>query len=313
MPPEAAVATADVVDPFEANAKQILAGPGSTNAVTPQPESTTPTTEAEPTGSDEAKAEGATEGTPEGAAAESHDGAKEAGAEDGTATKSEDPYAALRAEVQRDPALALVPAIRERLGLPALPETAPATTDKAVVFDGIPSDEDLLKVYQEKMKAGDELGAIKAVSDASAQRATVALVSLMERRQALEDFKRRHPDYQKHEPAMVAQLERLKARGIQPHQVDPEELWRLAVRPGPAPKQPMAAATEAVKAAAAKAAATTKAAAASAAAAPTSVRPAGAPEAAKPATALDKAAAGFRASPSDNPTSLYDPSKLHRK
>lgn len=287
-------------DPILAAARQ-LAAPDP--AVTPLPESEeTPATEGE------VDAEAESEETP-AVEAEDEDGT----AEDGAGLK------ALRAAVQADPALALVPEVRERLGLPQVNGQAAKAAPNALVFDGkVPTEEEYLKAYEEKMKAGDEVAAIDVRAERAARqaedRAVQRILTLAKEQSDFESFKGKHPDWEKHLPAMRAENARQKARG---NNLAPEDLWKIVVRPGPAPKSATEAAAQAVRSAAAKSTAAKSAVAASAAAAPTNQRVAGAPggAASRPQSPADKALAALLGNTGADRKArqLYDPASIQRK
>lgn len=293
------------VDPFDAAAKELAA---AEPAVTQAPES-----QEAPTGDVPAATEG--EG---GGEAESQDGAVEAKPNDGAGDGEDvDGSKALRAAVQRDPALAMVPEIRQRLGLAPLDETPTATrgAPAPIVFKGIPTEEETLAAYNESMKQGDEVKATRILAQAEVAPIADAVKMLLAQaniRQELAEFKAAHPDWKKHEAALAAEVQRRRANG---RAVYLDDVWNAVVRPGPAPKAPASEATEVAKAALAKAAVAKTTSAASAAGAPTNQRPAGVASAApKALTSAEKAAATIFGTTGDRASrQLYDPKALNRK
>lgn len=303
MVPEAEPA---IADPFAAAAKELAA---AEPAVTQAPESS----EA-PSG----EAPAATEGEG-GATAESQEGAKEATGEDGAGGEGEDVDGskALRSAVARDPALAMVPEIRQRLGLPALND-APDGTRRVpapiVSKGGIPTEEETMAAYEASMKAGDEVKATRVLAHAEIAPVASAVQFLLEERRRdaeLKTFKDAHPDWKKHDAALGAEVRRRQAAGIP---VILDDVWNKVVRPGPAPKATATEATEIAKAELAKAAKAKTATAASAAGAPTNQRPVGTPSAPIKALSPAERAASelFGKVESRGSRSLYPDSALNR-
>lgn len=231
---------------------------------------------------------------------------------------------ALRAAIQKDPALGLVPEIRARVGLPPLGEGNGHGKDP-VVIPLSQTDEEFAKsyrgTYEEKMKAGDDLGAIEAVANATASRAIEVAVdrsvkrvlSLARDNGIVDQFFDAHPDSKEKRIDVFAKVQSLRRNANVDRLSDAQVIGLIG--PGKIASKPATdAAAKAILDAAARKAAS-KSSAASAAGSPTNQRSAGAPAPVRPQTASEKALASILADPKDDRASraLYDPKALVRR
>lgn len=152
--------------------------------------------------------------------------------------------------------------LRGGVAAPAAPPAAPPVRPEAELTG------DMLKAWNEKIAAGDHLGAVSIVAEARAEAKFRALVDEAREQAEIEAFKRDNPDFEQIRPAMKAKHDEIIRRGY----LLPDELRAIVVRPGPKPasKPVPAAAVKAANATAAKAALAKKAPVASAGARPTS-------------------------------------------
>lgn len=305
--PEAATIDPPPADAFAAAAKELAAR---------QEPTVTPPIESPEAGATEASE---VEGD---AAAESPDaGASEVKAKDGD-DADVDGLKALRTAMERDPTLAAVPEIRQRLGLSPIGEATGASTRQAPApAIALPTEDEVKAEYDARMKAGDETGAVAVVARAAAAAALAPIAGDLqaltrraveaEQKVALAEFKSAHKDWKSYETQLAAEV--VRQRQKHPGSiVDLEDVWKIVVRPGPAPKASVT--TEAAKAAQAALDKTSRAktsAAASAAGAPTNQRSAPVPGPTSNATPMSPAhralAKVFGDEGAPKSTPLYDP------